>query len=57
MAKITYADGTIIVTIDGCRCGNAGGCELCKPCIYKITPNLTVTILLPISPTGKVNLN
>ena len=37
MAKLTYTDGTVVITIDNCKCGFTGGCDLCRPYSYKMT--------------------
>ena len=38
MAIMTLTDGTVIITIDNCKCGLTVGCELCKPYTYKTIP-------------------
>jgi hypothetical protein len=43
MAKMTLSDGTVIITIDYCKCGLTAGCELCRPYTYKDVPTYPFT--------------
>jgi hypothetical protein len=47
MAKITSADGTVTISIDNCKCGLAGGCDLCRPYSYKVVPKQQGTVKVP----------
>lgn len=33
MGKFSYTDGTIVYTIDNCKCGLTAGCPNCQPII------------------------